>query len=148
MRIPGSSKRRKKLPVCKISALRVDFLWKTWKLSFFDYCGQFLILAPFGLILLYFCGKMCRSFWAEMHGKRAENGENIRAQYPGTPWPNNENMKWLLFCLKLPFLFWNGQANLKNWTETNPKHALERNLQPMSIQVCVRISILYSFNAI
>ena len=42
--IPGSSKGHKYLSVCKISALRADFLWRIWKWSFLDNW----------LILLYF----------------------------------------------------------------------------------------------
>ena len=85
--IPGSSKGHKWLSVCKISALRADFLWRSWKWSFFDYCGQFWI----SYLLGWYYSTLRKNVSIFLGGNSREKGGNTRAD---SSWLKNENMKW------------------------------------------------------
>ena len=104
MRIPGSSKGHKFLSVCKISALRADFLRRTWKWSFFWLVWSILYFAPFGLIFLYFAQNMSIFLGGnsrEKGGNSREKGGNSR---PDSTWLKNEKMKCQFFLEMVIFI--------------------------------------------
>ena len=108
------------MSICRISALRADFLWRNWTWSFFDYCGQFFVSHLLGWSystlrknVSIFLGGNSR----EKGGHTREKGGNTRAD---STWLKNENMKWSVCS-------WNGNCyfemdtSFKKWTENKPK---------------------------
>ena len=122
------------MSICRISALRADFLWRNWTWSFFDYCGQFFVSHLLGWSystlrknVSIFLGRNSR----EKGGHTREKGGNTRAD---STWLKIENMKWSVFS-------WNGHCyfemdtSFKKCTENKPKSALDRNLWSMNIHI-------------
>ena len=85
------------LSVCKISALRADFLWRSWKWSFFDYCGQFWI----SYLLGWSYSTLRKNVSVFQGGNSREKGGNTRAD---SSWLKNENMKWWFFLEMVIFV--------------------------------------------
>ena len=117
------------MSVSKISALRADFLWRSWKWSLFDYCQ--IIAVNFGFRafwadLTLLCVKMCRFFWAEIPGKKAEI-PGKRAEIPGQIHHDSKMKTWSgnFFSWNCSFFFYmdksteNGQKSNQNlpWKE-------------------------------
>ena len=70
--------------------LPLDFLWRSWKWSCFDYCGQFWIS-----YLLRWSYSTLRQ---NVCGNSREKGRNTRAD---SSWLKHENMKWSGFFLDM-----------------------------------------------
>ena len=115
------------MSICRISALRADFLWRNWTWSFFDYCGHFLttvvnfLFRTFWADLILLCVKMCRFFWAEIPGKRVDI-PGKRAEIPGQiqhdwkmkTWSGQFVLEMVIVILKWTHLLKNGQKTSQN----------------------------------